>query len=75
MHIRKVLHLFGLVIASLTLVTVVISASGNLLSASFAQEQNLTSNMTDNEDAVGVHSPDLGSEENIASTNRDVQRS
>jgi hypothetical protein len=71
-----VLRLFGLVIASLSLVTMIVSASGNLLSASFAQgEQNLTSNMTGKEDVVGVHSPDFGSEENIDSMNGDVQRS
>jgi thiol-disulfide isomerase/thioredoxin len=75
MRIRKVPRLLGLVLASLMLVTVVVGASGNLLSASFAQEQNLPSNMTDNEDVVGVHSPDFGSEENIDSVNGDVQRS
>jgi thiol-disulfide isomerase/thioredoxin len=76
MYIRKLLRPLGLVIASLALVTMIVSASGNLLSASFAQgEQNLTSNMTGKEDVVGVHSPDFGSEENIDSMNGDVQRS
>jgi thiol-disulfide isomerase/thioredoxin len=75
MRIRKMPRLLGLVLASLMLVTVVVSASGNWLNASSAQEQNLTSNMTDNEDVVGVHSPDFGSEKNIDSVNGDVQRS
>jgi thiol-disulfide isomerase/thioredoxin len=75
MHIRKVLRLLGIVIASLGLVTMVVSASGNMLSASFAQgEQNFTANMTDKEEVVGVHSPDFRSEENIASVNGTVQK-
>jgi thiol-disulfide isomerase/thioredoxin len=75
MHTKKVLRLFGLVLALLILVTVIVSARGNWLSASFAQGQNLTSNMTGNEDVVGVHSPDFGSEKNIDSVNGDMQRS
>jgi thiol-disulfide isomerase/thioredoxin len=75
MYIRKVLRPLGLVIASLALVTMIVCASGNLLSASFAQgEQNFTANMTGKEDVVGVHSPDFGSEENIASVNDTVQK-
>jgi thiol-disulfide isomerase/thioredoxin len=75
MYIRKVLRPLGLVIASLALVTLVVSASGNLLSASFAQgEQNFTTNMTGKEEVVGVHSPDSGSEENIGSVNGSVQK-
>ena len=75
MHIRKVLRPLGLVIASLALVTMIVSASGNLLSASFAQgKQNFTANMTGKEDAVGVDSPDFGSEENIDSMNGAVQK-
>ena len=74
MHIRKVLRLLGIVIASLVLVTMVVSASGNLLGSSFAQgEQNFTANMTGKE-VVGVHSPDFRSEENIASVNGTVQK-
>ncbi len=76
MYNRKVLRLLGIVTASLALVTMIVGASGNLLSSSFAQgEQKLTANMTDKEDVVGVHSPDFGSEENIDSVNGDVQRS
>ena len=75
MRIRKLPRLFGLVLASLMLVTVVVSASGNSLSTSFAQGQNITSNMTNNEEVVGVHSPDLGSEKNIDSVNGDMQKS
>jgi thiol-disulfide isomerase/thioredoxin len=75
MYIRKVLRPLGLVIASLALVTMVVSTSGNLLSASFAQgKQNFTTNMTGKEDAVGVNSPDFGSEENIDSMNSAVQK-
>ncbi len=75
MYIRKVLRLLGIVIASLTLVTMVVCASGNLLSSSFAQgEQNFTTNMTGKEDVVGVHSPDFGSGENIGNVNGTVQR-
>jgi hypothetical protein len=40
----------GIVIASLALVTMIVSANGNLLSSSFAQgEQNFTARMTDKE--------------------------
>src|SRR5215216_3798012 len=75
MHIRKVLRLLGIVIASLVLVTMVVSASGNLLGSSFAQgEQNFTANMTGKEEVAGVHSPDFRSEENIASVNGTVQK-
>src|ERR687895_2317108 len=76
MYITKVLHLMGIVIASLALVTMIVSANGNLLSSSFAQgEQNFTAEMTDKEEIVGVHSPELGFEENIDSMNGTVQRS
>ena len=76
MYIRKVLRLTGIVIASLALVTMIVSANGNLLSSSFAQgEQNFTAKMTDKEEVVGVHSPELGFEENIDSVNGTVQRS
>jgi thiol-disulfide isomerase/thioredoxin len=65
MYIRKVLHLLGIVTASLALVTMMVSASGN---SSFAQgEQNFTANMTDKEEVVGVHSPEFESEKNIDS--------
>ena len=75
MYIRKVLRLLGIVIASLALVTMIVSASGNLLSASFAQgEQNFTANMTGKEDIVSVHSPDFRSEEDISNVNGTVQR-
>ena len=75
MYIRKVLRPFGLVIASLALVTMIVSASGNLLSVSFAQgEQNFTANMTGKEEVVGVHSPELEFEENIGNVNGTVQR-
>src|SRR5919112_4054409 len=75
MYIRKVLRPFGLVIASLALVTMIVSASGNLLSASFAQgEQNFTANMTGKEEVVGVHSPELEFEEDIGNVNGTVQR-
>ena len=76
MYIRKVLRLTGIVIASLALVTMIVSVNGNLLSSSFAQgEQNFTARMTDKEEVVGVHSPELGFEENIDSVNGTVQRS
>ena len=56
----------GAIIASLVLVTIIVSASGNLLSSSFAQgEQNFTTQMTDKEEIVGVHSPEFEFEENI----------
>jgi thiol-disulfide isomerase/thioredoxin len=75
MYIRKVLRLLGIVIASLALVTMIVSASGNLVSSSFAQgEQKFTANMTDKEEAVGVHSPEIGFEENTDSVNGTVQR-
>ena len=75
MYIRKVLRPFGLVIASLALVTMIVSASGNLLSASFVQgEQNFTANLTGKEEVVGVHSPELEFEENIGNVNGTVQR-
>jgi thiol-disulfide isomerase/thioredoxin len=77
MHIRKMLRPLGLVIVLLALITMVVSASGNLLSASFAQgEQNFTTNMTGKEDVVGVgvHSPNFGSEENIGSVKASIQK-
>jgi thiol-disulfide isomerase/thioredoxin len=75
MYIGKVLRPLGLVIASLALVTMIVSANGNLLSSSFAQgEQNFTANMSGKEDVVGVHSPDFGSEETIAGVNGSVQK-
>jgi thiol-disulfide isomerase/thioredoxin len=75
MYIKKVLRLLGIVIASLALVTMIVSASGNLLSSSFAQGgQNFTAKMTDKEEVVGVHSPEFGFEENIDSVNGTVQR-
>jgi hypothetical protein len=75
MYIKKVLRLLGIVIASLALVTMIVSASGNLSSSSFAQgEQNFTAKMTDKEEVVGVHSPEFGFEENIDSVNGTVQR-
>ena len=73
MYIRKVLHLLGIVIASLALVTMIVSASGNLLSSSFAQK--FTANMTDKEEVAGVHSPEFRFEENIDSVNGAGQRS
>jgi hypothetical protein len=56
MYIRKVLRLLGIVIASLALVTMIVSASGNLLSSlSFAQgEQKFTAKMTDKEEVVDL---------------------
>ena len=66
MYIRKVLRLLGIVIASLALVTMIVSASGNLSSSSFAQgEQKFTAKMTDKEEVVGVHSPEFGFEKKI----------
>src|ERR687891_859199 len=66
MYTRKVLRLSGIVMASLALVTMTVSASGNLLSSSFALgEQRFTAKMTDKEEVVGVHSPEFGFEENI----------
>jgi hypothetical protein len=62
MYIIKVLRLrlMGIVIASFALVTMIVSANGNLLSSSFAQwEQNSTAKTTDKEDVVGVHSTEL----------------
>jgi hypothetical protein len=53
----------------------IVSASDNLVSSSFAQgEQKFTANMTDREEVVGVHSPESGFEENIDSVNGTVQR-
>jgi thiol-disulfide isomerase/thioredoxin len=53
----------------------IVSASGNLLSASFVQgEQNFTANLTGKEEVVGVHSPELEFEENIGNVNGTVQR-
>src|SRR5918992_346587 len=73
MYIRKALRRLGIVIASLTLVTMIVSASA--LSSSFAQgEQKLTAKTTDKEEVVGVHSPELEFEENIDSMNDTVQR-
>jgi thiol-disulfide isomerase/thioredoxin len=74
MYIRKVLHLLGLVTASSTLVTMMVSASSN---SSFAQwEQNFTANMTDKEEeVVGVHSPEFESEKDIDSVKDADQRS
>jgi thiol-disulfide isomerase/thioredoxin len=75
MYIIKVLRPMGIVIASSALVAMIVSANGNLLSSSFAQvEQKFTAKMTDKEEAVGVHSPELGFEENIDSMNDTVQR-
>src|ERR687896_1474797 len=76
MYITKVLRLLGIVIASLALVTMIVTANGNLLSSSFAQgEQNFTANMTDKEEVVGVHSPESGFEENIDSVKGAIQKS
>jgi thiol-disulfide isomerase/thioredoxin len=76
MYITKVLRLMGIVIASLALVAMIVSANGNLLSSSFAQgEQNFTAKMTAKEEVVGVHSPELGFEEKIDSVNGTVKRS
>ena len=58
MYIRKVLRLTGIVIASLALVTMIVSANGNLLSSSFAQgEQNFTAEMTDKEEVIWCSFP------------------
>jgi hypothetical protein len=66
MYIKKVFCLLGIVTASLALVTVMVSASGNLVGSSFAQgEQKFTAKMTDKEEVVGVHSPELEFEKNI----------
>jgi hypothetical protein len=66
----------GIVIASLALVTMIVSANGNLLSSSFAQgEQNFTAKTTGKEEVVGVHSPDFGFKEKIDSVNGAGQRS
>src|SRR5215207_2925333 len=74
MYIRKVLHLLGIVTALLALVTMMVSASGNLVSSSFAQgEQKFAAKMTDKE-VVGVHSPELEFEKNIGSMKGAVQR-
>jgi thiol-disulfide isomerase/thioredoxin len=74
MYIRKVFRPLGIVIVSLTLVTMIVSASA--LGSSLAQgEQKFSSNMTDKEEVVGVHSPEIGFEENIDSVNGTVQRS
>jgi thiol-disulfide isomerase/thioredoxin len=74
MYIGKVFRPLGIVIASLTLVTMIVSASA--LSSSFAQgEQKFSSKMTDKEEVVGVHSPEIGFEENVDSVNGTVQRS
>jgi thiol-disulfide isomerase/thioredoxin len=76
MYIRKVLRLLGIVIASLALVTMIVTANGNLLNSSFAQgEQNFTAKMTDKEEVVGIHSPESGFEENIDSVKGAIQRS
>jgi hypothetical protein len=75
MYIKKVLRLLGIVIASLALVTMIVSASGNLLSSSFAQGgQNFTAKMTDKEEVVGVHSPEFTFEKNYANVKDAVQR-
>jgi hypothetical protein len=75
MYNRKVFRLLGIVIASLALVTMTVSASGNLLCSSFALgEQKFTAKLTDKEEVVGVHSPEFGFEENITGVNGAVQR-
>jgi thiol-disulfide isomerase/thioredoxin len=75
MNIREVLHLLGIVTASVALVTMTVSASGNLVSSSFAQgEQKFTAKMTDKEEVVGVHSPEFEFEKNIDSAKGAVQR-
>src|ERR687897_807201 len=72
MYIRKALRPLGIVIASLTFVTMIVSASA--LSSSFAQgEQNFTAKMTDKGETVSVHSPEPEFEENIDSMNDTVQ--
>jgi CHRD domain len=51
MYIRKVRHLLGIVTASLALVTMMVSASGSLITSSFAQgEQKFTAKMTGKEE-------------------------
>jgi hypothetical protein len=73
MYIKKVFRLLGIVIALLTLVTMIVSTSA--LSSSFAQgEQKFTAKMTDKEEAVGVHSPEFGFEKNHANVKDAVQR-
>jgi thiol-disulfide isomerase/thioredoxin len=75
MYIRKVLHLLGIVTASVALVTMMVSASGNLVFSSFAQgEHESTAKMTDKEEELGVHSPDFEFEKNIDSAKGAVQR-
>ena len=65
----------GTVIASLALVIMIVIANGNLPSSSFAQgEQNFTANVTSKENAVGVHSPELGFVGNIDNGNGAGQR-
>ena len=76
MNIRKVLRLLGIDIATLALVTMLVSASSNLLSSSFAQGQhNFTANMTDKDEGVGVHSPEFEFEKNDANVEGPSQRS
>ena len=78
MYIRKVLRLLGIDIATLALVTMLVSASSNSSSSSFAQgEQNFTAKTTGKEEeaAAGVHSPELGFEGNIDNVNGAGQRS
>jgi thiol-disulfide isomerase/thioredoxin len=75
MYIRKVLHLLGIVTASVALVTMMVSASGNLVFSSFAQgEHESTAKMTDKEEELRVHSPDFEFEKNIDSAEGAVQR-
>ena len=65
----------GIVTASLALVTMMVSASGNLVFSSFAQgEHESTAKMTDKEEELGVHSPDFEFEKNIDSAKGAVQR-
>ena len=53
MYIREVLRLLGIDIATLALVTMLVSASSNLLSSSFAQgEQNFTAKTTGKEEVA-----------------------
>jgi thiol-disulfide isomerase/thioredoxin len=75
MYIRKVRHLLGIVTASLALVTMMVSASGNIISSFGQGEQKFTAKMTDKEEeVVGLHSPEFKYEKNIASANGAVQR-
>ena len=75
MYIGKVLHLMGIVIASLALVIMIVSANGNLLNSSFAQgEQNFTAKTIDKEQLVGVHSPEFEFEKNHANVKNAVKR-